>query len=100
MIFNFYNIYIFRLDLLVKLAAAATRPNPLSTHKHPAMYILAQACVLKGCQTCGICGWQSGRQGGREGGMEKGKRRGGTWEEGGKVLTLTPSLCAANTGTN
>lgn len=36
---------------------------------------------------------------GEEGGVEKGKRRGNV-EEGGKVLTLTPSLCTANTGTN
>lgn len=38
--------------------------------------------------------WLAGREEWRKG---KGE---GTWEEGGKVLTLTPSLCAANTGTN
>lgn len=39
--------------------------------------------------------WLAGGEGWR-----KGKGEGGTWEEGGKMLTLTPSLCAANTGTN
>lgn len=51
------------------MAEAAPPPNSLSTHKHPAMYILAQACVAEGMSNPQHL-WLAGREVRR-----KGKRR-------------------------
>lgn len=67
-----------------KQATATSRPNHMQTHthKHLTEYILAQARVLKWCQACGVCGWQTGMEEEEEGGKrrgERGKREGKCW---------------------